>query len=96
MGERAEKMKRYFFLRLLQSRVSRAPCPLRSLEKREKNPLALQAIFVCMILAFGLSYLLIELFSIGMPVVWCGRTDGRSENGHVITKFSRLLIAVSE
>ena len=32
--------------------------------------------------AFGLPYLLIELFYIGMPVV---RTDG-----HVITKFSRM------
>ena len=34
--------------------------------------------------AFGLPYLLIELFYIGMPVV---RTDGRAY-GHVITKFS--------
>ena len=41
--------------------------------------------------AFGLPYLLIELFYIGMPVV---RTDGlavgRSVHGHVITKFSRM------
>ena len=37
--------------------------------------------------AFGLSYLLIELFYIGMPVL---RTDGRSVYGHVITKFSRM------
>ena len=41
--------------------------------------------------AFGLPYLLIELFYIGMPVV---RTDGlslaRSVYGHVITKFSRM------
>ena len=41
--------------------------------------------------AFGLPYLLIELFCIGMPVV---RTDGRSlarsVYGHVITKFSRM------
>ena len=36
--------------------------------------------------AFGLPYLLIELFYIGMPVV---RTDGRAY-GHVITKFSRM------
>ena len=40
--------------------------------------------------AFGLPYLLIELFYIGMPVV---RTDGRSlarsVYGHVIKKFSR-------
>ena len=40
--------------------------------------------------AFGLPYLLIELFYIGMSVV---RTDGRaggwSVYGHVITKFSR-------
>ena len=35
------------------ARVPRAPFPLRSLEKREKNPLTLQAIFVCMILACG-------------------------------------------
>ena len=42
-------------------------------------------------IAFGLPYLLIELFYIGMPVV---RTDGlwgaRSVYGHVITKFSRM------
>ena len=41
--------------------------------------------------AFGLPYLLIELFYIGMPVV---RTDrragGRAVYGHVITKFSRM------
>ena len=41
--------------------------------------------------AFGLPYLLIELFYIGMSVV---RTDGlsvgRSVYGHVITKFSRM------
>ena len=41
--------------------------------------------------AFGLPYLLIELFYIGMPVV---RTDGRSLDrsvyGHVITKFSGM------
>ena len=36
--------------------------------------------------AFGLPYLLIELFYIGMPVV---RTDGRAY-GHVITKISRM------
>ena len=35
--------------------------------------------------AFGLPYLFIELFYIGMPVV---RTDGRSVYDHVITKFS--------
>ena len=42
-------------------------------------------------LAFGLPFLLIELFYIGMPVA---RTDGRSLTlsvyGHVITKFSRV------
>ena len=41
--------------------------------------------------AFGLPYLLIELFYIGMPVV---RTDGRAGArlvyGHVITKFFRM------
>ena len=41
--------------------------------------------------AFGLPYLLIELFYIGMPVV---RTDGRSlarsVYGHMITKFSAV------
>ena len=38
--------------------------------------------------AFGLPYLLIELFYIGMlPVL---RTDSRSVYGHVITKFSRM------
>ena len=40
-------------------------------------------------LAFGLPYLLIELFYIGMPVA---RTDGRllarSVYGHLITNFS--------
>ena len=39
--------------------------------------------------AFGLPYLLIELFYIGMPVVRTdGRSVGRSVYGHVITKFS--------
>ena len=39
--------------------------------------------------AFGLPYLLIELFYIGMPVVWTdGRAGGQSVYGHVITKFS--------
>ena len=42
-------------------------------------------------IAFGLPFLLIELFYIGMPVA---RTDGRSLTrsvyGHVITKFSRM------
>ena len=41
--------------------------------------------------AFGLSYLLIEIFYIGVPVV---RTDGRSVGRavyvHLITKFSRM------
>ena len=37
--------------------------------------------------AFGLTYLLIELFYIGMPVV---RTDGGSVYGHVITIFSGM------
>ena len=37
--------------------------------------------------AFGLPYLLTELFYIGIPVV---RTDGPSVYGHVITKFSRM------
>ena len=38
--------------------------------------------------AFGLPYLLIELFYIGMPVVRTdGRAGGRSVYGHVITKF---------
>ena len=36
---------------------------------------------------FGLPYLLIELFYIGMPVV---QTDGRSVYGHEITKFSPM------
>ena len=41
--------------------------------------------------AFGLPYLLIELFYIGMPVVWKdGRLVARSEYGHVIIKFSRM------
>ena len=35
-------------------------------------------------IAFGLPYLLIELFYTGMPVV---RTESRSVYGHVITKF---------
>ena len=38
--------------------------------------------------AFGLPYMLIELFQIGMPVV---RTGGRSVYGHMITKFSRMV-----
>ena len=38
-------------------------------------------------LAFGLPYLLIELFYICMPVV---RTDDRSVGRSVITKFSRM------
>ena len=38
---------------------------------------------------FGLLYLLIELFYIGIPVVRTdGRAAGRSVYGHVITKFS--------
>ena len=37
--------------------------------------------------AFGLPYLFIELFHIGMPVV---RTVARSMYGHVITKFSGM------
>ena len=37
--------------------------------------------------AFGLPYLLIELFYIGMPVV---RAVARSVYSHVITKFSRI------
>ena len=37
--------------------------------------------------AFGLPYLLIEFFYIGMPVV---RTVARSVYGHVIIKFSRM------
>ena len=41
--------------------------------------------------AFGLPYLLIELFYIGMPVVLTdGREGGRSVYGHLITKFSRM------
>ena len=41
--------------------------------------------------AFGLPYLLIELFYIGMPVVRTdGRAGGRLVYGHVITKFSRM------
>ena len=41
--------------------------------------------------AFGLPYLLIELFYIGMPVVRTnGRVGGRSVYVHVITKFSRM------
>ena len=41
--------------------------------------------------AFGLSYLVIELFYIGMPVVQTdGRAGGRSVYGHVITKFSLM------
>ena len=37
--------------------------------------------------SFGLPYLLMELFYIGMTVV---QTDGRSVYGHVITKVSRM------
>ena len=41
--------------------------------------------------SFGLPYLLIELFYIGMSVVRMdGRAGGRSVHGHVITKFSRM------
>ena len=41
--------------------------------------------------AFGLPYLLIELFYIGISVVRTdSRTVGRSVHGHVITKFSRM------
>ena len=41
--------------------------------------------------AFGLPYLLIELFYIGMPVVRTnGGVGGRSVYVHVITKFSRM------
>ena len=41
--------------------------------------------------AFGLQYLLIELFYIGMPVVRMdGRAGGRSVYGTVITEFSRM------
>ena len=41
--------------------------------------------------AFGLPYLLIELFYIGMPVVRTdGRAGGRSVYDHVITKFSLM------
>ena len=41
--------------------------------------------------AFGLPYLLIEFFYIGMPVVRTdGLSGGRSTYGHVITKFSRM------
>ena len=43
------------------------------------------------LVAFGLPYLLIELFYIGMPVVRTdGRAVGRSVYGHVITKFSQM------
>ena len=43
------------------------------------------------LVAFGLHYLLIELFYIGMPVVRTnGLSGGRSVYGHVITKFSRM------
>ena len=38
--------------------------------------------------AFGLPYLLIELFT--LVCLWCGRTVARSVYGHVITKFSRM------
>ena len=38
-----------------------------------------------------LPYLMIELFYIGMPLVRMGgRAGGRSVNGDVITKFSRM------
>ena len=41
--------------------------------------------------AFGLTYLLIELFYIGIPEVWTdGRSIARSMYGHVITKFYRM------
>ena len=41
--------------------------------------------------AFGLPYLLIDLFHIGLPVVRTdGRSEGRSVYGHVITNFSRM------
>ena len=41
--------------------------------------------------AFGLPYLLIELFYIGMSVVRRdGRSLARSVYGHVITKLSRM------
>ena len=41
--------------------------------------------------AFGLPYLSIELFDIGMPVVRTdGRAGGRSVYGHVITKCFRM------
>ena len=41
--------------------------------------------------AFGLTYTLIQLFYIGMPVVRTdGRAGGRAVYGHVITKFSRM------
>ena len=41
--------------------------------------------------AFGLPYLLIELFYIGVPVVTTdGRSVARAVYGHVITKFSRM------
>ena len=42
--------------------------------------------------AFGLLYLLIELFYIGMPVVQrtVRRAVSRLVYGHVITKFSRM------
>ena len=44
-----------------------------------------------LIVAFGLPYLLIELFYIGMPVVRTdGLSGGRSVYGPVITKFSRM------
>ena len=36
--------------------------------------------------SFGFSYLFIDLFYTGIPVVW---TDGRAY-GHVITKISRM------
>ena len=48
------KNEALFFLRLPQPLVSRAPCPLRSLERGEKKkPLVLRAILVSMIPACG-------------------------------------------
>ena len=40
--------------------------------------------------AFGLPYLLIELFYLGMPVVRTDDLSGGDLYGHVITKFSRM------
>ena len=45
----------------------------------------------CDFVAFRLPYLLIELFYIGIPVVWTDSwTVDRSVYSHVITKFSRM------